>query len=208
MRRDHHPDVPRATRFACAVLAAIAVVSCGRDTTSTQSAGRVELPARFGFGQPAAPAQLAALDIDANASGAGLPAGRGTYEQGAAIYAQKCASCHGAKGEGIAPTYPQLIGVEPRDSFPFGKDAKIPKTVGNYWPYATTLYDYVHRAMPLTAPGSLQPDEVYGVVAFLLAENGIVPRTAVMDAASLPKVVMPARKHFVPDDRRGGAVFR
>ena len=196
-------------RAVVASTIAVAVLSCGRSDRNTAGVGasRPDLPARFEFGQPATPAQLAALDIDANPLGAGLPAGRGTYAQGAATYAQKCASCHGAKGEGMAPN-PQLIGAEPRDSFPFGKDPKIPKTIGNYWPYATTLYDYIHRAMPLTAPGSLQSDEVYGLVAYLLAENGVVPKTTVVDAASLPKIVMPARRHFVPDDRKGGPVFR
>jgi len=81
-------------------------------------------------------------------------------------------------------------------------------TIGNYWPYATTLYDYINRAMPLTAPGSLSPDEVYGLVAFLLWKNEIVPESAVMDARSLPRVVMPARDRFVPDDRKGGPEIR
>ena len=82
------------------------------------------------------------------------------------------------------------------------------KTVGNYWPYATTLYDYINRAMPFDAPGSLPPADLYSVVAFLLAENGIVERSAVIDARTLPAVRMPARDRFVPDDRRGGPAFR
>lgn len=103
---------------------------------------------------------------------------------------------------------PQLIGVAHADTFAFGNDPKIPKTIGNYWPYATTLYDYIHRAMPYGAPGSLRPREVYSVVAFLLAENQVIPREAVIDAKTLPKVRMPARSRFVPDDRKGGASFR
>ena len=91
-------------------------------------------------------------------------------------------------------------------SFPFDRDPSIPKTVGNYWPYATTLYDYVHHAMPYDAPGSLTPDETYAVVAWILAENGVVPRTAVIDARTLLLVRMPARRHFVPDDRSGTTV--
>jgi cytochrome c len=82
------------------------------------------------------------------------------------------------------------------------------KTVGNYWPYATTLFDYVRRAMPLTQPGSLRNDEVYGVVDYLLTENQVVGRDAVMDARTLPRVQMPARGHFVRDDRTGGRTFR
>jgi hypothetical protein len=80
--------------------------------------------------------------------------------------------------------------------------------VGNYWPYATTLYDYINRTMPATAPGSLRPDEIYAVVAWILAQNEIISPTAVIDAASLPRVRMPARDRFVPDDRHGGAEFR
>lgn len=165
------------------------------------------LPARFELGRPATPAQLAAIDIDANPAGVGLPPGHGGWAEGKTIYAQKCAMCHGTKGEGLGP-YPQLIGAEPRDSFPFAHDAKIRKTIGNYWPYATTVYDYIHRAMPYPAPGSLKPDEVYSLVAYLLAENGVISRDAVMDATTLPKVKMPAHDHFVRDDRRGGPTFR
>jgi S-disulfanyl-L-cysteine oxidoreductase SoxD len=166
-----------------------------------------ELPARFRtIGRPASSAEIRAWDIDANPAGAGLPAGRGTYARGAVVYAQQCASCHGAKGEGMPPN-PKLVGAEPRD-FSFASDAKIAKTIGNYWPYATTLYDYINRAMPFAAPGSLPPGDVYSVVAFLLAENGIIDKRIVIDARTLPRVHMPARDHFVIDDRRGGAGFR
>ncbi len=129
----------------------------------------------------------------------------------APIYAQKCAACHGARGEGTgtgSAAIPRVIGREPRDSFPFGKDLSIPKTVGNYWPYATTVYDYIHRAMPLGAAGSLTPGEVYDLTAFLLAENEVIARDAVIDARTLPQVRMPARDRFVRDDRTGGATFR
>ena len=165
------------------------------------------LPERLGLGSVATSATLARVDIDVNPAGAGLPAGDGDAARGATVYVAKCASCHGTRGEGQGP-YPRLIGAEPRAGFPFGTDAKIPKTIGNYWPYATTLYDYVHRAMPLTAPGSLAPTEVYSLVAFLLAENQVIPGNAVMNASTLPKVRMPARAHFVLDDRKGGLPFR
>jgi S-disulfanyl-L-cysteine oxidoreductase SoxD len=168
---------------------------------------RSEPPAQLGLGRPATDADIAPIDIDVNPAGAGLPAGQGTYPEGAQVYAAKCAACHGPHGEGIG-SYPKLIGVDPQQDFSFGRDPKIPKTIGNYWPYATTIYDYVHRAMPLPAPGSLTPDETYALVEFLLAENGIVPQTAVMDAQTLPKVQMPARSHFVLDDRKGGHNFR
>lgn len=110
-------------------------------------------------------------------------------------------------GQGPA-AYPRIIGREPREGFPFGQDFRHTKTVGNYWPYATTLFDYVRRAMPLTAPGSLTDDETYSLVAFLLAENEIIGRDVVMDAATLRRVQMPARERFVRDDRRGGPEFR
>ena len=160
-----------------------------------------------GVGRRAIDEEVRAWNIDVNASGAGLPAGSGTYAAGASLFAQKCVACHGAHGEGLNP-YPQLIGREPREGFPFGRDPHLAKTIGNYWPYATTVYDYVHRAMPLTAPGSLQPDEVYSLVAFLLAENGIIDRAVVVDARTLPSIRMPARDRFVIDDRTGGSTFR
>jgi cytochrome c len=102
----------------------------------------------------------------------------------------------------MPPAYPQLIGG-PKGSFNFAEDPSIPRTIGNYWPYATTLFDYIRRAMPLTAPGSLTPDQTYAVVAFLLTREGLVSDSAVLDARSLPAVQMPARSHFVEDDRRG-----
>ena len=198
-------------------LVALALSGCG--TENRQAAAKLDaveqgtmvktaaLPSTFGLGTVPSAARIAAVNIDANASGAGLPAGSGSYQEGARLYEQKCAACHGAKGEG-AGMYPQLIGVEHVEDFTFGNDPRIPKTIGNYWPYATTLYDYIHRAMPYTAPGSLRPDEVYSLVAYLLAENRIVPRDAVIDAQTLPKIRMPARLHFVPDDRKGGGSFR
>jgi len=122
------------------------------------------------IGRAATSAEIRAWNIDVNASGVGLPAGRGTYARGAALFAERCAACHGGHGEGIPP-FPRLIGREPRDSFPFGRDAKYVKTIGNYWPYATTVYDYINRAMPFPAPSSLRPDDIYSLVAYLLAET-------------------------------------
>lgn len=211
-------------RVQLAALLVVAVTSAcgrGRETTARQqgstSGAAVPLPAdvrpaaefpdRFnGLGRVASSAEMRAWNIDANSAGIGLPEGRGTYARGAAIFGTQCAVCHGPKGEGIGP-YPRLIGREPR-GFPFGLDPKYSKTIGNYWPYATTVYDYVHRAMPFTAPGSLKPDDVYSVVAFLLAENEIIGKNTVIDARSLPNVRMPARDRFVIDDRRGGPEFR
>lgn len=188
------------------LLAALLLAACeGRreaDTVVQQGAAR-----HYMIGTAAPASLIAKWDIDVSPSGAGLPPGSGTAAQGAAIFAQKCAVCHGAKGQGQA-IYPQLIGREPRTGFPFGRDPKLPRTIGNYWPYATTVFDYVHRAMPFTAPGSLGADEVYAVTAFLLAENDVIPASMVIDATTLPKVQMPAHDRFVPDDRRGGPEVR
>ena len=138
--------------------------------------------------------------------GSGLPAGSGTASRGALLYQRKCAACHGKTGtEG---PFDPLVARERRPDFPFGRDPTLVKAIGNYWPYATTLYDYINRAMPLDAPGSLKPDEVYSLVAFLLWRNGIAADTAVMSAQSLPRVVMPAHDRFVLDNRRGGREIR
>ena len=200
----------RALTIGLTVFGAASIAACGRGGAGTS--GGAERPERFGVGRPATPEQVAALDRDVDTTGHGLPPGQGSVEQGAAVYAAKCASCHGARGEGQA-TYPTLVqaaatGPTALDSFPFVRDFKIPKTVGNYWPYATTMYDYLRHAMPYDRPGTLTPDETYALVAWLLAENGVVPRTAVMDARTLPAVRLPARGRFVDDDRRGGPEFR
>jgi cytochrome c len=158
------------------------------------------------FGRPATADEIKAWDIAVSPDGTGLPPGGGTPAQGAVVYRQKCAMCHGPTGtEGPAE---RLVGREPRQGFPFGKDPSLVRTVGNYWPYATTLYDYINRAMPLNAPGSLSPDEVYSAVAFLLRRNEIISDITVVNAQTLPRVVMPARDRFVNDNRRGGAEIR
>lgn len=155
-------------------------------------------PQRYGIGRAATPAEIAALDIDVRPDGRGLPAGRGTAAEGAPIYASKCAACHGATGkEGPNDV---LVGPAQPD-FRFAQEPALPHTIGNYWPYATTVFDYVRRAMPPTAPGSLTDDEVYALTAFLLRANEIIADDAVMDRTTLPKVAMPARRFFTPDTR-------
>ena len=196
---------------AVAMLAALAGCnaggSSGSDGRGTVRAAEA-LPATFGVGRAASATEVAAWDLDVNPKGVGLPAGQGTAAEGATVYAAKCASCHGPTGtDPIAPN-PKLVGREPRD-FSFANTATgVTKTIGNYWPYATTLYDYIRRAMPQTAPGTLTADETYAVIAWLLAENEVIPRDQVMDAKSLPAVVMPSRDRFVRDDRKGGAGFK
>ena len=188
----------------------VASCSVGSDP-GVSAAAASSAPSSYGLGHPVDSIALAKLDIDVDPSGASLPAGSGTHAKGVTVYASKCAMCHGAKGEGMAAdsthiAYPKIVGREPREGFPFGRDPKLVKTVGNYWPYATTVYDYVHRAMPISAPGTLTPDETYAVVAWLLAENEIIPRDAEMNARTLPAVKMPAAGRFVADDRAGKTV--
>lgn len=185
----------RATAIATLLTAAACRVDARDD-----SLGEKE-PKQFAIGHAAPPAQVAALDIDVSPNGAGLPAGSGTGVAGAVVYAASCASCHGDNGEG-RPPYPQLIGG-PKGDVDFSTDPKIPRTIGNYWPYATTVFDYVRRAMPLTAPGSLSADQTYAVTAYLLSREGVIPDTLRLDARSLPAIQMPAKRRFVEDDRRG-----
>jgi mono/diheme cytochrome c family protein len=165
-------------------------------------------PSRYALGRTASYDQVSALDTDVDTTGAGLPAGHGTAAEGATVFAAKCAVCHGPAGEGVAPNPPLVKALVTSDSFPWATNAAYPKTVGNYWPFATTLYAYIRHAMPFTQPGSLSPTETYQVVAFLLAENGVIPRETVLDARSLPAVHLPLRSRFVLDTRRGGAEVR
>lgn len=161
-------------------------------------------PRHFGLGHTPPAAEIAAENIDVSPDGAGLPAGSGTPEQGAQVYAAKCAECHGANGEGRPPAYPQLVGG-PRGNVDFARDPSAARTIGNYWPYATTIFGYIRRAMPFSAPGSLTADQIYAVTAYLLNREGLIPAGTVIDAHSLPQVKMPARRRFVPDDRRGSS---
>lgn len=151
------------------------------------AAERVQGP---GLGRPAPAASVAAADISIGPDGAGLPPGSGDVLRGARVYADKCQSCHGEGGAGT-----------PNDRLTGGigslTSARPVKTVASFWPYATTLFDYIRRAMPTQAPQSLSDDEVYALVAYLLSVDGIVPKDAVIDARSLPLVRMPNRDGFV-----------
>lgn len=187
-----------------ALLALVLATACRAARVERDGSEAPAVPADLGLGRAATTAQVAAWDQDVNPAGVGLPAGRGTPAEGAKLFAAKCAMCHGPQGQGILPAFPQLVGHTPGESFPDGNDVKRQRNIGNYWPYATTVYDYIHRAMPLTAPGSLTPDEIYSLTAYLLAANAVVPQSAVIDARTLPQVRMPMRDKFVRDDRKGG----
>jgi mono/diheme cytochrome c family protein len=163
-------------------------------------------PGHYRLGRPATVDDIRALDIDVRPDGRGLPPGRGTVTEGEAVFVAKCAACHGMKGEGL--TADRLVGRTAGDDFSFATNGTLPRTIGSYWPYATTLFDYTRRTMPFPQPGSLTDNETYSLVAYLLYLNGIVPADTVVDAASLPKVRMPARDRFVIDDRIGGPTVR
>jgi mono/diheme cytochrome c family protein len=193
--------VARLARVACVILLA----ACSGGTQS--ETGEPPPGGRYGIGRPANEDEIKAQDLDVGPSGAELPEGKGSVADGARVYGAKCASCHGMKGEGMPP-FPKLVGRDPKDGFPFGRDPALVKTIGNYWPHATTLFDYVKRSMPFMQPGSLTNDEVYAVTAWLLAQNEIIPADATLDAAGLRAVKMPARDRFVRDDRKGGAEVR
>jgi S-disulfanyl-L-cysteine oxidoreductase SoxD len=170
-------------------------------TVSGQQAGYPG-GAQYPFGTPATKAEIEAWDKDVRPDGMGLPAGSGTYKAGAQLYGEQCASCHGDKLQGIRdPNLPQGGGPALISGRGTLNTPNFKITVESYWPYATTLYDYVLRAMPYTAPGSLKPDEVYSLVAFILGESNIIDKKTAMDAKSLAKVRMPNRDNFFPDNR-------
>jgi cytochrome c len=142
-----------------------------------------------GLGVPATAEQVAGWDISIGPDGAGLPAGSGTAAAGRTVYEAKCLACHGVDGAGRPND--QLVGGQGtmRDAAPI-------RTIGSYWPYATTVFDYIRRAMPYVTPHSLTPDETYAVTAYLLALNGVIAEGDVIDATTLPKVVMPNKASF------------
>lgn len=150
-------------------------------------AGGEETP---GLGKPLSAQEVAAVDFVIMPNGEGLPAGSGNAKTGAALYQAHCVACHGSRGQNgvndvLAGGQGTIAGPVPQ------------KTVGSYWPYATTLFDYVRRAMPYQNPGSLSDDELYSITAYVLFINGIVGESDTIDAGSLPKVTMPNRDNFV-----------
>ncbi|HEY7289317.1 MAG TPA: cytochrome c [Vicinamibacterales bacterium] len=178
------------------VIVALLIVggACGAHVL----AARGDQSPTFGVGHPPTPQELAAIDIEILPDGHGLPPGSGTAASGKQVYTNRCATCHGPNGnEG-----PQEVLAGGQGTLKAGSSPGRPlKTVGSYWPYATTLWDYVRRAMPFDHPGTLTNDEIYGTTAYLLFLNGVVGENDVMDQTSLPHVKMPNRDGFVADPR-------
>jgi S-disulfanyl-L-cysteine oxidoreductase SoxD len=173
------------------IIVAVLITGLLAACAATSDMGSGPTPTRGpNLGEAPSAAMLAAMDTSIPPSGAGLPAGSGSVAQGKAVYDAKCQTCHGPKGEG-KPADPLVGGI---GSLASGKPMR---TVGSYWPYATTLFDYTRRAMPTNAPQTLTNDEVYAVSAYVLFLNGIVPESAVMTAQTLPQVKMPNRDGFI-----------
>jgi hypothetical protein len=152
-----------------------------------------KLPEQFGLGRVPNASEIEQWDIDIMPNGKQLPAGQGTVDEGERVYVQKCVACHGPEGRNGVND--QLVDKYSPDNN-FANDSSLRRTIGNYWPYATTLYDYINRAMPMNAPGSLDADEVYSLSAYLLYMNEIVEKDITLDATSLPLIEMPANQLF------------
>jgi S-disulfanyl-L-cysteine oxidoreductase SoxD len=160
-------------------------------------------PGKFEFGAPASAQDIAAIDIAIAPDGKNLPPGKGDYATGKTVYENACAVCHGANLQGVAglpnmPTGAALRLIGGRGTLASRNPVM---TVESYWPYATTLFDYVRRAMPFTTPGSLSADEVYAVSAYILGEANIIDKATVLNAETLARVQMPNRDGFIPDPR-------
>lgn len=172
------------------------VTACGALFALNTSAVSAD-PTRYGFGEPASASELQDF-VSSLPDGRDLPAGSGTIARGKQVYDDKCASCHGQKMEGGVGD--RLLGG--RGTLVNNDPKKAPvKTVESYWPYATTLFDYIKRAMPFYTPGSLTNEEVYSVTGYILSEANILNGDEPVTAESLAKVAMPNRNGFIPDHR-------
>lgn len=179
--------MPRATRMikpGALILIFAALVSVAN----------AQEHARYGIGRTATAAEIAGWNIDVGRDGRGLPPGSGSVAHGRDVFAQQCVACHGDKGQGGVGD--RLVGGQGTLATPHPI-----KTVGSYWPYAPILFDYIRRAMPQNAPGSLSNEDVYAVSAFILYLNGLLPSDAVLDAKTMAAIKMPNRNMFVGDSR-------
>jgi cytochrome c5 len=185
-----------ARRLGVSALTALAAAGC-----ATQRSGDVETAyaVKFNFGTVPTAAELSPY-FSYPADGRGLPPGSGSYAQGEKVYQAKCVACHGDQLQGTK-VGDRLTGG--RGTLVNNSPTKAPvKTVESYWPYATTIFDYVKRAMPFNAPGSLSDDETYAVVAYILGEANIIGKNEIVSASTLPRVQMPNRNGFVSPDPR------
>jgi S-disulfanyl-L-cysteine oxidoreductase SoxD len=174
----------------------LAVIVAAGSLAAAAWAGEQHKPGYYGYGKTPTPEQIAGWNIGVRPDGQGLPPGSGSVSKGADIYADQCAACHGTFGEGEG-RYPKLAGGEGT------LRAERPEpTVGSYWPFATTLWDYINRAMPFPSPHALSADDIYAITAYVLNINNIVGNDFVADRNSLPKVKMPNHDHFIWQDPR------
>jgi hypothetical protein len=176
--------MPRMIKAGAVVLSVISLVSL----TRTEARGP------YGIGRISTPSEIAGWNTDIGRDGSGLPPGSGSVAHGREVFAQQCAACHGDKGQGGVGD--RLVGGQGTLATP-----NPVRTVGSYWPYAPTLFDYIRRAMPQNAPGSLSNEDVYAVSAYILHSNGLLATDAVLDAKTMSAIRMPNRSMFVDDSR-------
>ena len=172
--------MPRMRKAAAFALAYISLLS----------AASAETQGPYGIGRTATAAEIAGWNIDVGRDGRGLPSGSGSVTHGREVFEQQCAACHGDKGQGGVGD--RLVGGQGTLATP-----NPVRTVGSFWPYAPTLFDYIRRAMPWTSPRSLTDDQVYALTAYILAENKLIDAKQVINAQTLPKVQMPNRNGFI-----------
>jgi|SRR5215208_887358 len=191
------PSVDRPTRATAAAIFAVGWLS-GASGAHAQG-----YATQFDFGTPATLQEIEEVAIAIPPDGKGLPSGRGDYERGKQVYETGCAACHGLDltGLGGLPNMPSGASLRLIGGRGTLTSQKPTVTVESYWPFATTLFDYIRRAMPFQAPGVLSADEIYSLCAYILAEANIIEKTTNLDAESLPKVQMPNRDGFIPDPR-------
>ncbi len=182
-------------RFPELSAIALLVVVCAFVVLPADAAGSSDGVGHFGHGTPASPEAIAGWDIDVRPDGLGLPAGSGSVADGETLYEAQCAECHGSFGEGVG-RYPVLAGG--MDSLTHERPER---TVGSFWPYTSTLFDYIRRAMPYTRPESLSADETYAVTAYVLYLNDLADADFVLDQNTLPALHLPNEKNFTPDVR-------
>ena len=189
-------------RFLSFAALVLALAGCSTPQGETGRSVSGDRAGYFGYGTPATPEQIAGWDIDIRPDGQGLPEGSGSVEDGEWLYEEQCASCHGSFGEGV-DAYPVLAGGQ--DSL---LDERPLKTIGSYWPYTSTLFDYIYRAMPFTQPESLSIDETYAITAYVLYLNELVQDDLVLTHENLASIRLPNEANFIADQRPDVAIFR